>query len=167
MLWMGEEWGATTPWQFFTSHPEPALAAAVAAGRKEEFARHGWYAEEPPDPQDPDTFLRSTLDWKEPDQEEPAAVLDWYRRLLALRRDRTELTDPRLDRVAVAYDQATRWVVVTRGGLRVVANLAADRQSIPLDGTPKAMLLASTPGFIYRDGEIELDGESVAVVELT
>jgi maltooligosyltrehalose trehalohydrolase len=105
------------------------------------------------------------LDWKELDERQ-AGLLDWYRRMIALRRDRPELADPRLDRVAVAHDEAARWVVVTRGGLRVAANLASERQPVPLDGTPKAVLLASAPGFVYRDGQIELDGESVAVVGL-
>ncbi len=44
MLFMGEEWGATTPWQYFTDHPDPVLGQAVAAGRRAEFARHGWAA---------------------------------------------------------------------------------------------------------------------------
>ena len=42
MLFMGEEWGATTPWQFFTAHPEPELGRATAEGRIQEFARMGW-----------------------------------------------------------------------------------------------------------------------------
>jgi len=166
MLWMGEEWGASTPWQFFTSHPEPELSARAGVGRLEEFADHGWSTSDVPDPQDPETFMHSTLDWKEAEREEHAALLDWYRRVIAVRRERAELTDPRLDRVAVAYDEAARWVVVSRGGLRVAVNLAAGRQPVPLDGTPKAVLLASAPGFVYRDGVIELDGESAAVVEL-
>jgi maltooligosyltrehalose trehalohydrolase len=164
---MGEEWGATTPWQFFTSHPEPELADRYDRSRREEFADHGWSTSDIPHPQDPETFVRSKLDWKEAEQDEPAALLDWYRKLIALRRDRAELTDPRLDRVAVRWDSDACWLVMSRGGLRVAVNLAADRQEIPLDGTPKAMLLASTPGFVYRDGLIELDGESVAIVELT
>ncbi len=166
MLWMGEEWGASTPWQFFTSHPQPELASQAGASRMEEFAEHGWSTADVPDPQDPETLLRSTLDWKEVDREEHAGLLDWYRRVIALRRDRAELADPRLDRVVVTCDEADRWIVVSRGGLRVAANLAAGRQQVPLDGTPKAVLLASAPGFVYRDGLIELDGESVAVVEL-
>ncbi len=51
MVFMGEEWGASTPWQFFTDFDEPALAQAVRVGRREEFAEHGWDAEEVPDPQ--------------------------------------------------------------------------------------------------------------------
>ena len=65
MLFMGEEWGASTPFQFFSSHPEPELARATAEGRRAEFAEHGWDADEIPDPQDPQTFLRSKLDWGE------------------------------------------------------------------------------------------------------
>ncbi len=53
MLFMGEEWGSSSPFQFFSSHPEPDLARATAEGRKREFAEHGWDADEIPDPQDP------------------------------------------------------------------------------------------------------------------
>ena len=48
MLFMGEEWGASTPFQFFSSHPEPELANATREGRKAEFAEHGWDAGEIP-----------------------------------------------------------------------------------------------------------------------
>ncbi len=65
MLFMGEEWASTRPFQFFSSHPEPELARATAEGRKAEFAEHGWDADAVPDPQDPQTFLRSKLDWDE------------------------------------------------------------------------------------------------------
>ena len=167
MLWMGEEWAAGTPWQFFTSHPQPELAEATGRGRLEEFAAHGWSTGDIPDPQDPETFVRSTVDWTEAEREENAAVLEWYRRLIALRRERPELTDPRLDLVRVAFSEEDGWLVVTRGSLRVVVNLADGRREVPLDGTPKAMLLSSVPGFVYRDGVIELDAESVAIVELT
>ncbi|MFP5370723.1 MAG: alpha-amylase family glycosyl hydrolase, partial [Actinomycetes bacterium] len=100
MLFMGEEWGASTPWQFFTSHPEPELAAAVAEGRRREFAAHGWPSGDVPDPQDPMTFSRSRLDWAELDKPAHRDVYDLYRALIALRRSRPDLADPRLDRVA-------------------------------------------------------------------
>ncbi len=67
MLFMGEEWGSSSPFQFFSSHPEPELARATAEGRKREFAEHGWDADEIPDPQDPETFQRSKLNWDEID----------------------------------------------------------------------------------------------------
>ena len=166
MLWMGEEWGARTPWQFFTSHPEPELGVAVATGRREEFASHGWDTDDVPDPQDPATFERSKLDWSEAAEEPHAELLEWYRRLIALRRSRPELTDPRLAQIMVTVDDEARWLVVHRGALRVAVNLGTERQSLPLDGTPMGVLLSSVPGFVYRDGSIELEPDSVAVVEL-
>ena len=67
MLFMGEEWAASTPFQFFTSHPERDLGKATAEGRIAEFARMGWDPSVVPDPQDPTTFERSKLDWSELD----------------------------------------------------------------------------------------------------
>ncbi len=96
MLFMGEEWGADTPWQFFTDHTDPFFAEAVSNGRRSEFARHGWEFAAVPDPQDKETFLRSKLDWSQPAGEPYRSLLGWYRSLLALRRSRPELTDPRL-----------------------------------------------------------------------
>jgi len=132
MLFMGEEWGADTPWQYFTDHTDPDLARAVSAGRKSEFAAHGWGAEQIPDPQDKETFLRSKLDWSQPGREPHRSLLDWYRSLLSLRRARPELTDPRLDRVRVGYDEDARWLLVRRGPLRIAANLGAAGVQIPL-----------------------------------
>ncbi|WP_086710289.1 malto-oligosyltrehalose trehalohydrolase [Streptomyces antimycoticus] len=94
MLFMGEEWGARTPWQYFTDHQDPVLAEAVRSGRRREFAAHGWAEGDIPDPQDPATRLRSCLDWREAEREPHRSLLDWYRRLIALRRAEPALTDP-------------------------------------------------------------------------
>ncbi|ANS29277.1 Malto-oligosyltrehalose trehalohydrolase [Rhodococcus opacus] len=136
MLFMGEEWGASTPFQFFTSHPEPELARATAEGRKAEFAEHGWSTDDVPDPQDPETFERSKLDWDELVREPHARLLDCYRSLLHLRRDRAELTDPWLENLSVDYDEAEQWIVVHRGALRLACNLGAEPVSVPVGGSP-------------------------------
>ena len=65
MLFMGEEWAASTPWQYFTDHQNDELADAVRAGRRGEFTAFGWRAEEVPDPQDPQTFTSDRLQWDE------------------------------------------------------------------------------------------------------
>ena len=52
MVFMGEEWAATTPFQFFTDFEDPAMKQAVTEGRRREFEAHGWAAEDVPDPQD-------------------------------------------------------------------------------------------------------------------
>ena len=166
MLFMGEEWGATTPWQFFTSFPDPGLAEAVRAGRRNEFAAHGWTEDQIPDPQDPATFERSRLDWAEVDKDGHRDLLDWHRRLISLRRAHPELADPRRDRVRTSYDEDARWLVLYRGRIAVVCNFAAGRQTVSLDGHPDGVLLSSTGGFVFRPDEIELDGMSVAVITL-
>ena len=165
MLWMGEEWGATTPWQFFTSHPEPELARATADGRIAEFAEHGW-GDEVPDPQDPATFQRSRLDWAQAGRPEHAAILAVYRRLIALRRREPALTDPRLDRVEVTYDEDAHWLCVWRGTLRVVVNLSQQPQVIPLDRATVDILFSTTGGFSFGPDGVHLPGEAGAVVRV-
>ncbi|MEV0250512.1 malto-oligosyltrehalose trehalohydrolase [Nocardia sp. NPDC050712] len=131
MLFMGEEWGARTPFQFFTSHTDPVIGAATATGRKAEFAEHGWSSEDVPDPQDPQTFLRSKLDWREAVNSE---LLACYRALIALRRTRPEITDPWLPRVRVEVDEAAGRVIVHRGPLHLLCNLSAEPSEFPLSG---------------------------------
>jgi maltooligosyltrehalose trehalohydrolase len=166
MLFMGEEWSASTPWQYFTSHEEEELAAAVRDGRRREFAGHGWAAEDVPDPQDPATVTASTLDWAELSRSPHSDALAWHRALLALRRREPWLSDPRLDLVSVACDPVDRWVVVTRGPLRVVCNLARDAQDVPLDAAVATVLLASADGAETGPQALALPGESVAVVRV-
>jgi maltooligosyltrehalose trehalohydrolase len=165
MLFMGEEWGARTPWQFFSDH-EGELGEAVRRGRRAEFASHGWDTDDIPDPQSPATFEASKLDWKEPQGERGERLLAWTRDLIALRRNRSDLSDGRRDRVRVTYDDAGSWIVVRRGGTAVVCNLSTDRQAVPVGATPAGVLLASAPGFVFGGVVVELDGESVAVVDL-
>ncbi|MEU2380025.1 malto-oligosyltrehalose trehalohydrolase [Streptomyces misionensis] len=165
MLFMGEEWAAGTPWQFFTDHTDPELAEAVRRGRRREFAAHGWAEEDVPDPQDPATRERSCLDWSEPGRPPHARVLDWYRRLIALRREQPDLTDPDLADTKVAYDEEARWLAFRRGDVRVAVNLGKDPAAIPL-GTRPALVLAAwepvaAPG---ADGLLQLPGESCVVL---
>ena len=164
MLFMGEEWGAGTPWQYFTDHTDPELGAAVQAGRRAEFAAHGWGPGNVPDPQDKATFLRSKLDWSELDRPEQAGLLSWYTELIALRRRWPELTDPRLDRVTVQYDEAGRWLMLARGRLRIVASLDQGSARLPLGGIGTALLAASRPEIAIDRDTIMVPGAAFAVV---
>ncbi|MGW1074740.1 malto-oligosyltrehalose trehalohydrolase [Streptomyces sp. NPDC002537] len=166
MLFMGEEWGARTPWQFFTDHTDPGLAEAVRAGRRREFAAHGWAAEDVPDPQDPATRARSCLDWTEPGREPHAALLAWHRRLIALRRGERDLARAPLAAtdVTVADDLTT---VLRRGSLCVAVNPTGRQAAIPL-GTaarPAELLAAWRPVDLPgADGVLRLAPESAAVL---
>ncbi|MER7442677.1 malto-oligosyltrehalose trehalohydrolase [Micromonospora avicenniae] len=164
MLFMGEEWAATTPWQFFTSHPEPELAAAVVTGRRREFASHGWPEGDVPDPQDPQTFVRSRLDWAELDKPEHREMLEFYRRLIALRKSRPDLSDPRLNAVSVQHGD--QFLVMRRGNTLVVANLAARAQGISLPGVARQVLLATGEGVTVMRDRIQLPAETAAIVAL-
>ncbi|MBX9719606.1 MAG: malto-oligosyltrehalose trehalohydrolase [Microbacteriaceae bacterium] len=108
MLFMGEEWGASTPWQFFTSHPEPELGRVTAEGRLAEFVKMGWDESVVPDPQDPETFARSRLDWDEPADGAHARLLQLHRDLIALRKSTTELTDPSFVHTSAESSGASR-----------------------------------------------------------
>ncbi|MEV6370718.1 malto-oligosyltrehalose trehalohydrolase [Micromonospora musae] len=164
MLFMGEEWAASTPWQFFTSHPEPELAAAVVTGRRREFASHGWPAGEVPDPQDPQTFARSRLDWAELDKPEHREMLEFHRRLIALRKSRTDLSDPRLNAVQVQH--GNQFLVMRRGDTLVAANLADRAQGISLPGVARKVLLATGEGVTVMRDRIQLPAETAAIVAL-
>jgi maltooligosyltrehalose trehalohydrolase len=168
MLFMGEEWGASTPWQYFTDHTDPELAKAVQEGRKNEFASHGWDRDDVPDPQAPETVEHSRLDWDEVHTGAHERLLDWYRSLIALRHLAPELHDGRLDAVEVQHDVESGILVMTRGRYRTVVNLADAERSVPLDGTGTAaypVLLAWDPeGTTVREGALVLPATSAAVL---
>ncbi|MCN9242861.1 malto-oligosyltrehalose trehalohydrolase [Streptomyces sp. RY43-2] len=164
MLFMGEEWAAGTPWQFFTDHTDPGVADAVRHGRRREFAAHGWAEEDVPDPQDPATRARSCLDWSEPERAPHARVLAWYRELIALRHAQPDLSGPDLADVKVAYGEDARWFAFRRGDVRVAVNLSRRPARIPL-GVHARVLAAwepvAPPG---EDGVLNLPGESCVVL---
>ena len=133
MLFMGEEWGARTPWQYFTDHTDPEIASAVRTGRRDEFASHGWRRGDLPDPQAHATFDDSKLDWVEPTREPHRALLHWYSTLITLRHEIGDLGDPRLDRVRVVHDYAQRTVMMYRGSHVVAINLSHLQHELAVD----------------------------------
>jgi maltooligosyltrehalose trehalohydrolase len=165
MIFMGEEWGAETPFQFFSSMPDAELREAIRRGRYAEFTEHGWDEADVPDPNDEETFRHSQLDWSEPGSEPHATVLRIYRELIALRKHRPELSHPRLDTLAVDVDADARTLVLHRGALRVVVNLGGQPATVAVDGPPTEVLLASGDATTTRD-TVQLAGESFAVVAL-
>jgi len=163
MLFMGEEWGASTPFQFFTDHREPKLAKAVGAGRCKEFEAFGWKPEEVPNPQDSETFRRSKLDWSELTRRSHVGLLDWHRRLIRLRRDEPAFIDGRLARIGVRFDEQNRWLTIVRGPICIACNLYEHAQSVPLPSERYRLLLASEPKVSVMGGYAALAAESVAV----
>jgi maltooligosyltrehalose trehalohydrolase len=161
MLWMGEEWAASTRWPFFTSHPEPELARATGQGRVEEFANYGWDVSEMIDPQDPDAYRCAILQWDELVEPPHGSMLEFYRSLVALRAAEAELRDPDLARVRVDYDEHARWLVMHRGSLRVAVNLADDEQDVPVEATD---VVFATSRAVPNGSSLTLAAQAAAVV---
>jgi maltooligosyltrehalose trehalohydrolase len=160
LLFMGEEWAATAPFQYFADHRDPGLADAVRKGRQLEFAAFGWHPDDVPDPCDPATFRRSKLDWSELDRSEHRGMLAWYRDLSRLRRERPELTDGRPATAAIDTDHEV--LRVERGALVVVANLSASPRTVDGEGT---VLLASHPAVRHVEEVLHLPPRSVAILD--
>ncbi len=171
MLFMGEEWAASTPWQFFTSFEEDWLVDAVRNGRRAEFGGHGWVAEHVPDPQDRATRDRSVLDWSEPGREGHARMLAWYTACTRLRRELVGGGPTRLADTTAAFDDGARWFTLARRPERgrayaVLANLGPDPCEVPLDGVG-ALLLAWEPEHTARTAAgVRVPARAVAVVDL-
>jgi len=161
MLFMGEEWAASTPWQFFTDFGDAELGAAVREGRRGEFADHGWAAHDVPDPQDGATREASVLDWAEPGKPQHARMLGWYRDLVALRRAEPDLRDDDLRRVAV--ETGPGWVAVRRGTFDVLVNLGEEPATLP---ARPGSVVAAWPELAPEvgDGGLVLAPDAVAVV---
>jgi maltooligosyltrehalose trehalohydrolase len=116
LLWMGQEWHASTPFLYFTDHPEE-LGKLVTEGRRQEFARFASFSspetrERIPDPQAEETFTRCKLDWSERLRPPHAGVLAFYRELLALRRTHPALAER--DRASFAVACIAQGVIALR-----------------------------------------------------
>jgi maltooligosyltrehalose trehalohydrolase len=167
LLFQGEEWGASTPFLYFTDHQDPELGRLVAEGRAREFDAFRWQGAVP-NPQDPATFERSKLNWAELSQPTHAELLEWYRALIHLRSDKVEL--PResgadSQAIHVEFDAGAEWLTFVHNGVLAVLNLGDRAQQIPMpqgewnlvlrsdsrDGVAGAAMPARTT-FIYIGG---------------
>ena len=169
MLFMGEEWGASTPFQYFTDHAEPELVEGIRRGRTEEFAGHGWAelyggAPDVPDPQSVDTVAASRLDWAEREQPRHARLLAWHRTLIALRRSEQALASGTIGADVVAAPDDT-WVVLHRGDLRVVLHTGEHPASVPLDGSVTDVLATWDPVETTPDG-LAMPGPGATIVRI-
>ncbi|MCW5833877.1 MAG: malto-oligosyltrehalose trehalohydrolase [Labilithrix sp.] len=152
LIFMGQEWAASTPFLYFTAH-EGELGAAVSRGRREEFASFAAFAdpalrERIPDPEAPSTFEASRLRWEEAAGADHARALDLHRAMLHLRRGDPVLSRPCGDGelTAAEREDGVLEVVRTSGAdeRRLVVNFG--RRAVPF--TPPAgarVLLASGP----------------------
>jgi len=154
MLFMGEEYGETNPFQYFVSHGDAKLVEAVRAGRKKEFEAFGW-GDEVPDPQSEETFARSKLDWSKSTRSPHREIRALYRDLLRLRRQEPALR-PGDSAIEVQNGGSEQWLTVALtpedgNALLAVFNLGDSARTIPVpDGAASWDPLLSTGDAPYR-----------------
>lgn len=135
MLFMGEEWSAPNPFQYFVSHSDPDLVEAVRKGRKAEFA--AFHAkDEAPDPQSEDTFNRSKLDWGILNQGHHNTMFRFYREMLSLRKKHPVLATLNRKQVAVNHDSERKILTLYRWQneheMLAIMNFSQESQTVSL-----------------------------------
>jgi maltooligosyltrehalose trehalohydrolase len=154
MLFMGEEFGASSPFNYFTSFTDPALARAVSEGRRREY--ESFFKDRPfPDPQALDTFAGSQLDWTETARSPHRELLALHRALIALRKENRCLSNCRKDLTEVSLSEGARedarWMIIRRndpaGAIALIfCNLSSAALTVPIPREAPAFALALFTG---------------------
>ena len=163
MIFQGEEYAASTPFQFFADHEDPEMAKSVSEGRKRDFAAFGWKTEEIPDPEKRETFERSKLNWNELHEGQHAEMLDWYTKLIHLRRSSMSLNDGDRGHVKITFDEQKRWLVMDRGLVKIAINLGGERVEIGNAGNFR-LLLASRGDIVAEQQKVILGPDTMAIL---
>ncbi|MFZ0395128.1 MAG: malto-oligosyltrehalose trehalohydrolase [Terracidiphilus sp.] len=165
MIFQGEEWAASTPFLYFADHDDEEIAKLVSEGRKKEFAAFGWDTKSIPDPEKPETFLRSRLIWDESAQGDHASMLRWYKDLIRLRRSSPSLNSAPPGSVRVTCDAEKKCLGMTRGAITVLCNLGEEPHVFDVP-SGSFVLLASGAEIEEAGRQIRLQPDSVAILEL-
>jgi maltooligosyltrehalose trehalohydrolase len=172
LLWMGQEWAASSPFLYFTDHPE-GLGRLVTEGRRREFGKFSAFAdpqarERIPDPQAEETFVRSKLDWSERDRMPHAGMLALHRALLHLRathsalrrRDRASFAVTALGPDALALrrtgDGGSALLLVVTFAAPLTANLASTDETRPPANRAWTLHLCTEEGRFGCESEGEI-----------
>jgi maltooligosyltrehalose trehalohydrolase len=166
MLFMGEEFAASTPFLYFADHDDAEMRRLVAEGRKREFADFGFSEDEIPNPEDLSSFTNSRLRWDEVHQGHHEEMLTWAKALIHLRRGTICLNDGSMQHLRVSTDDARRTLVMQRDEVRVVANLGDQPYSFDLlEG--ETLNLVSRAGVAPQGSSMALPGMSLAILMST
>lgn len=167
MLFMGEEWGAKTPFLYFISHTDTELVEAVRAGRAKEFSafHHG----SPPDPQAETTFEHSKLDWDELDKHEHQAILSFYKKLIALRKSNPVLNELNRKNLTVAIDSEKQCLFLNRWNnserLFCCLNFSDQAQQLALPDTNYQLLIDSAADeFVGSRSSIDITNHNLVQI---
>jgi maltooligosyltrehalose trehalohydrolase len=150
LLFMGEEYGETAPFLFFTSFEDPHLVNAVREGRKRELGAH-YLESDFANPQAQNTFDRCKLDWSKLERSPQAQILRLHRDLISLRKKHPSLGNCRKDLTEIQFDEKSKLFVMKRtdpsgDAALIVCNFSADGQTIPVSPSPVNLQLALRTG---------------------
>jgi len=163
MIFQGEEWAASSPFQYFADHEDEEMARLVSEGRKREFAAFGWDPSLIPDPEKRETFERSKLNWSELSDGEHAEMLAWYQELIRLRRTTAALNEGEPGDTRVRFDQQQMWFSMERGNVMLCCNLGERERLFPVQEGGK-VVLSSRESLTVRNGGVELPPDTVVIL---
>jgi maltooligosyltrehalose trehalohydrolase len=165
MLFMGEEFAASSPFLYFADHDDEEMAKLVSEGRKNDFALFGFGEADIPNPEAPETFQRSKLIWSEVQQGKHAEMLAWTKEIIHLRRTTIALNDGDLGHIKVESNADERWLTMKRSSSRVFVNLGEGPVNFAIN-TGECLCLASRAELKIEANAISLPPMTIAVVQL-
>src|SRR6185312_6617169 len=150
MLFMGQEWAASSPFLYFTDHGG-RLGETISVSRKKEFEEHGtqWADGTFPDPESPETFEQSKLRWEERNETDHALVLAWYQACLAQRR--ILLRDGPLERRGWQVESFGDFIAIRYFGQPREHLLVVALKKAHVPDLPPPRLLAPPDGMSWRE----------------
>lgn len=163
MLFMGEEYAASTPFLYFADHEDPEMARLVAEGRRREFADFGFEADKIPNPEDESTFHDSCLNWDEVNEGEHAVMLAYVRSLIHFRRHSPSLNDGDRGHLRVSYSDAESWLRMDRSKVSVLLNLGKESRQFKVAGEYRSAIASDPDGKIV-DGQATVPPDSILIV---
>ena len=160
----GEEWSASTPFQYFTDHDDPELGRAVREGRRASSpVSAGHLRQSPTRKTQPRLRARNWIG--ESAREPHAGLFAWHRGVIRLRRMIPALADGRMAQGCVHGDEHARWLTVERRPLIVACHLAGRVQRVPLGREQSSeVLLTSDPMIELNASGAALPPDSVVVL---
>ena len=162
MLFQGEEFAASNPFQFFAHHEDEEMAKAISTGRKRDFAAFGWSPDAIPEPESRATLDRSKLNWDETAKPQHEEMLAWYTQLIHLRRTTPCLNDGDRSNTQITFDEAGRWLIMQRGSIQILCNLGEQEQTIQCKPN-SSLLLASAVNLRLEKSNVLLPAHSLAI----
>lgn len=162
MLFQGEEWAASTPFLFFTDHEDENLAQAIRKGRARECAFMGVTASKVPDPQAYETFKRSCLNWDEIDNETHSKMLNWYKKLINIRKQHIDQLRSN-NREFKIVARLKKLYTYSAGNIVVLMNLGKKEGQFSIDKS-NFKILAESSTSVTKNNELILKPESTVII---